>query len=378
VGVPPNVPDSVVAESVVKAPVDAVPLPIGPGAANVAPLRDDAFRFGTLVVLVTTRGGVPIATVDVNCPVTLRLVPVAAPIDGVVSVILVAARPLGRVVPNEGMPVAPVTSTELLALASTPHTGPVVPYTRPLRVGARPAGEFVLFDRTISVDAGQVMTCVDAATPLIKSPVELIVPAPFWPPGGAPIVTPIEPTSVISLTTNGDAPAPIGTVPAVKLVICDGPPTVTVPVPVNGDGDTTILVSPAVMLTPLAGVFHTPLPLQYVVDDAPVPEFRLVTGRLPITPPAPEAARFIAGIIAEASVPPAPISATVLTAADVENGTLDVSVDALPATANCPVVIPDMPLPPGHEVVPRWLVASRTTFRVQVTVDKPVNIGIPE
>jgi hypothetical protein len=75
--------------------------------------------------------------------------------------------------------------------------------------------------------------------------------------------------------------------------------------------------------------------------------------RIPVTPPAPLAARFIAGIMALARVPPAPISATVLTAADVENGTLDVSVDALPAIASCPVVMPDIPLPPGHEVVPK-------------------------
>jgi hypothetical protein len=80
---------------------------------------------------------------------------------------------------------------------------------------------------------------------------------------------------------------------------------------------------------------------------------RLVRGRLPVTPPAPPAARFIAGIMAEARVPPAPISAIVLAADDVENGWLDVMVDPLPATASCPTVIPDMPLPPGHAAVPK-------------------------
>ena len=50
----------------VKAPVLAVPLPIAPGAANVAPLSEEALRLATLVVEVTTNGAVPIATVDVN------------------------------------------------------------------------------------------------------------------------------------------------------------------------------------------------------------------------------------------------------------------------------------------------------------------------
>ena len=41
------------------------------------------------MVLETTSGAVPDATVDVSCPLTLRLVPVAAPITGVVNVGLV-------------------------------------------------------------------------------------------------------------------------------------------------------------------------------------------------------------------------------------------------------------------------------------------------
>lgn len=52
---------------VVNAPVPGVPLPIGPGAANVAPASDDAFKFGTLVVLAITNGAVPVASVEVIC-----------------------------------------------------------------------------------------------------------------------------------------------------------------------------------------------------------------------------------------------------------------------------------------------------------------------
>jgi hypothetical protein len=52
--------------SVVNAPVDAVVLPMAPGAANVAPLRELALRLGMLVVLATTNGAVPVATVETS------------------------------------------------------------------------------------------------------------------------------------------------------------------------------------------------------------------------------------------------------------------------------------------------------------------------
>jgi hypothetical protein len=48
---------------VVNAPVLAVPDPIAPGAANVAPFRLLAFRLATLVVEATVNGAVPVATV---------------------------------------------------------------------------------------------------------------------------------------------------------------------------------------------------------------------------------------------------------------------------------------------------------------------------
>ena len=67
-----------VALKVVKAPELAVPPPMAPGAANVAPLKLEAFKFATLVVLVTANGAVPIAKVDVIWPVTLRVVNAAA------------------------------------------------------------------------------------------------------------------------------------------------------------------------------------------------------------------------------------------------------------------------------------------------------------
>jgi hypothetical protein len=53
---------------VVKVPLPGVPDPIDPGAAKVAPFKDEAFRLATLVVEATTKGAVPVATVEVNCP----------------------------------------------------------------------------------------------------------------------------------------------------------------------------------------------------------------------------------------------------------------------------------------------------------------------
>ena len=51
--------------SVVKAPVEGV-VPIAPGLAKVAPFKDEAFRFATLVVDATTKGAVPVARVEIN------------------------------------------------------------------------------------------------------------------------------------------------------------------------------------------------------------------------------------------------------------------------------------------------------------------------
>ncbi len=58
----------------VKAPVDAVPLPMAPGAAKVAPFKELAFKFATLVVEATTKGAVPVARVEVSWPLILTVV----------------------------------------------------------------------------------------------------------------------------------------------------------------------------------------------------------------------------------------------------------------------------------------------------------------
>ena len=55
-----------VAVKEVKVPVPAVPVPILPGLAKVAPFKEEAFKLATLVVEATTRGAVPVVTVEVN------------------------------------------------------------------------------------------------------------------------------------------------------------------------------------------------------------------------------------------------------------------------------------------------------------------------
>jgi hypothetical protein len=59
---------------VVKAPVPGVVLPIGPGAAKVAPFRELALRLATLVVEAITNGAVPVARVEVICPLAEMVV----------------------------------------------------------------------------------------------------------------------------------------------------------------------------------------------------------------------------------------------------------------------------------------------------------------
>ena len=82
-------------------------------------------KLATGVVEVTTNGAVPVGTVEVNWPETLKLVPVAAPITGVTKVGDVAKT-------TEPVPVASVIAPAKLALdgvasqVATPVPKPVI------------------------------------------------------------------------------------------------------------------------------------------------------------------------------------------------------------------------------------------------------------
>jgi hypothetical protein len=78
-------------EPVVKEPVLAEVEPIGPGLANVFPFNKLAFKLATTVLLVTTKGAVPEATVLVSVepetfPEAIKDVAEAAPKVGVIKV----------------------------------------------------------------------------------------------------------------------------------------------------------------------------------------------------------------------------------------------------------------------------------------------------
>jgi hypothetical protein len=66
---------------VVKAPVPGVPEPMAPGAAKVAPFKEEALRLATLVVEAMVNGAVPVDTVEVMTPEAERVVtPLTAPV----------------------------------------------------------------------------------------------------------------------------------------------------------------------------------------------------------------------------------------------------------------------------------------------------------
>jgi hypothetical protein len=67
-----------VAPIVVKLAAAAVLPPIAPGEANVAPFSEEAFRFGTLVVLATVKGAVPVDVVLVKVGAVMPFVKVCA------------------------------------------------------------------------------------------------------------------------------------------------------------------------------------------------------------------------------------------------------------------------------------------------------------
>jgi hypothetical protein len=162
---------------VVNAPVPAVPLPIAPGLAKVAPLKEDAFRFATFVVEDTTRGAVPVDTVDVSCPLTESEVPVAAPMTGVTSVGVLAKTRLP-------VPVSSVTAVARFALVGVPRKvatpvaspltpveiGSPVPFVRVTLVGVPSTGV---------VNVGEVEKTtfpVPVAPPAVTPPIEIFVP----------------------------------------------------------------------------------------------------------------------------------------------------------------------------------------------------------
>ena len=124
-----NVLTAVVNVPLVNVALDAVVEPITPGAANVAPFNEEAFKLATLVVDAITNGAVPVATVDVICPVWDAVV--NAPVDGVVAPILILFN--ADIVEPNATAVAPI----VILLFVNPVLGIPVKLV-PTNVGAAP------------------------------------------------------------------------------------------------------------------------------------------------------------------------------------------------------------------------------------------------
>lgn len=99
---------------VVNAPVDGVPEPIAPGAAKVAPFKEEALRFATLVVDAITNGAVPVASVEVNCPdILIDVIPERAP--AFMTKLFIVLVEVGAVIAPERVS-APDVSTDAIAV----------------------------------------------------------------------------------------------------------------------------------------------------------------------------------------------------------------------------------------------------------------------
>ena len=136
-------------------------------------------------------------------------------------------------------------------------------------------------------------------------------------------------------------------------------PVVVIVPPVIGDVVATLLTEPLP-----AGVAQIPSPRQNVELEASVPPFRLVTGRLPVTPPRADDARLAAGTSDDtsarnvgATAPPVAGPANTVPAVCVDNvnDSAGVLVGALTLVVNSGerfpalkvVTVPPPPPPPG-------------------------------
>ncbi len=96
------------------------------------------------------------------------------------------------------------------------------------------------------------------------------------------------------------------------------------------------------------GVAHVPSPRQKVDELADVPLFKFVTGRLPPTPPFPEAARLPCATLAAASVPD-PMLVALVASVEHEAAAFERSAQAAcettpePSPLSAPVIVPAPP-----------------------------------
>jgi hypothetical protein len=286
------------ADRVVNAPVPAVPLPIAPGAANVAPPRDEAFRLATLVVDVTVNGAVPIATVDTNAGAEILLLDVIALVlvpatAGQVRVAVPLVDPL-PVIMQAVVPVTPQFSAVSLSVVNVAveavplPIAPGVANVAPFRDEAFRLGTLVVL---VTVSGGVPIATVDmsagaerlllatiafvdvpATAGQVKVAVPLVDPCPVITQDSDPDVPQVSAVSVID-------PASTRLPPELNVEVADGVWRVVVPPPVTS----AVLVrapAPTTVTVPVpAGVEHAPAPLRNV-DELHVPVHKEITSLL--------------------------------------------------------------------------------------------------
>jgi hypothetical protein len=311
------------------------------------------YKLATSVVDVTARGAVPVATVEVSCPDTERLVPVAAPITGVVSVGDVAKT-------SAPVPVSSVTAAIRLALDGvaknaatlvprpvTPPTGSVqfvnVPDVGVPRTGVTNVGDVA--NTSDPVPVSSVTAAIRFALDGVAKNAATPVPSPVTPPTGSvqfvnvPDVG-VPRTGVVNagLVLNTKLPEPVSSVIAAIRFALDGVAknaATPVPSPVTPvvTGSPVQLVNVPEVGVPRTGVTNVGDVLR---TGEPVPVAAVHTGsaaappptRISVVPPTarvwcgpvavvPAAIKAYAVVLVERPVPPSTTSRSVVSASDV-------------------------------------------------------------
>ena len=235
--------------------------------ATPVPSPETPVEIGNPVALVN----VPLVGVPSAPPLTTN-----APADPVLTPRAVTTPVPVVVVAGAAPAPPPITSALAASAALDAHALPLLKYGIPPLVPA-------------IVNAGVVVGLAIETMPPVQ-PTLVTVPEPPPPDGVAQVPSPRQ-----NVLDEAPVPLPrlaIGKFPVtcvVKSTLDNVPPSVRLPELVT----LPVSVMPLTVPVPLtdvtvpadaAGVAQVPSPRQKVVDDALVPEFRLATGRLPVTP----------------------------------------------------------------------------------------------
>ena len=235
------------------------------------------FKLATGVVEVTISGGVPVATVEVNDLVTLRLVPVAAPITGVTRVGEVSITNL------EPVPVCKATEVAFPILVIGPVKFALV-VTLPV---VNPAAVPVIFvpTRAEGVPKAGVTKVGEVDNTVLPVPVAVVTPVPPFATGKVP-VTPVvkgNPVRFVATPEVGVPSAGAVSVGLFKVLLAKvSAPANVANVPVVGSVTAVAAVEVNVVAYAPDVVRLPPSVIVFPVLAIPVPP--LAPGNVPVTP----------------------------------------------------------------------------------------------